>query len=43
MVVFDELHKHAGWRDFLKGFYDSYPDQTRILVTGSAKLERLLE
>lgn len=39
MVVFDELHKYIDWRDFLKGFYDTYPDQTRILVTGSAKLD----
>lgn len=37
-VVFDEIHKFKHWRDFLKGFYDSYPDDARILVTGSAKL-----
>lgn len=37
-VVFDEIHKFKQWRDFLKGFYDSYPDETRTLVTGSAKL-----
>ncbi|MCE9584404.1 MAG: AAA family ATPase, partial [Planctomycetes bacterium] len=22
VVVFDELHKHRRWRDFLKGFFD---------------------
>src|SRR3990167_3637739 len=27
MVVFDELHKYKHWRDFLKGFYDSYPNE----------------
>ena len=37
-IVFDEIHKFKNWRDFLKGFYDSFPDETRILVTGSAKL-----
>ena len=37
-IVFDEIHKFKHWRDFLKGFYDSYPDETRILVTGGAKL-----
>jgi len=39
IVCFDEIHKYAHWRDFLKGFYDSYPDQARILVTGSARLD----
>ena len=39
IIVLDELHKYLDWRDFLKGFYDSYPDQSRILVTGSAKLD----
>ena len=39
IICFDEIHKYPDWRDFLKGFYDSYPDKTRILVTGSAKLE----
>lgn len=39
IICFDEIHKYAHWRDFLKGFYDSYPDQSRILVTGSAKLD----
>lgn len=39
IICFDEIHKYTHWRDFLKGFYDSYPDQTRILVTGSAKLD----
>lgn len=39
LVVFDEIHKFQGWRDFLKGFYDSYPSQSHILVTGSAMLD----
>ncbi len=39
IICFDEIHKYPNWRDFLKGFYDSYPDKTRILVTGSAKLD----
>lgn len=39
IICFDELHKYLNWRDFLKGFYDSYPDKSRILVTGSAKLD----
>src|SRR3990167_6619739 len=39
LVVFDEIHKFNLWRDFLKGFYDSYPNKCHILVTGSAKLD----
>jgi len=37
--IFDEIHKHRGWRDFLKGVFDGRPDGQRILVTGSARLE----
>ncbi len=37
-IVFDELHKYAKWKAFLKGFYDAYKDQSHILVTGSQKL-----
>lgn len=39
LIVFDELHKFKQWRDFLKGFYDSYPHKCHIIVTGSAKLD----
>lgn len=39
VVVFDELHKHARWRAFLKGFFDTYEDRVRILVTGSARFD----
>ncbi len=39
VVVFDELHKHGRWRDFLKGFFDVYGDRVRMVVTGSARLE----
>lgn len=37
--VFDELHKFARWRNWLKGQYDHFHDRHSILVTGSAKLE----
>src|SRR5262245_61441791 len=39
LVVFDELHKHRKWKQFLKGFFDGYADQVRIAVTGSARLD----
>jgi len=39
-VVFDELHKHADWKNFLKGFYDAHQDLSwNILATGSARLD----
>lgn len=37
--VFDELHKYRKWRNFLKGVYDEFHGDRRILVTGSARLD----
>jgi len=37
--AFDELHKYRQWRNWLKGKYDKFGDQKKILVTGSAKLD----
>lgn len=39
LVIFDEIHKYAKWKQLLKGFYDRYMEQTRILVTGSARMD----
>ncbi len=36
---FDEIHKYRGWRNFLKGLYDTRTRGRRILVTGSARLD----
>lgn len=41
LIVFDEIHKMRGWKNFIKGVYDTMPANTRILVTGSAKLNAL--
>ena len=38
-VVFDEIHKFRNWRNYVKGFYDKNFDGTRILITGSARLD----
>lgn len=38
MIVFDEIHKFSKWKNFLKGFYDTYEDRVKIIVTGSSKL-----
>jgi hypothetical protein len=37
-VLFDELHKYPGWKQFLKGFFDAYGDELRIIVTGSGRM-----
>lgn len=38
-LLFDELHKYPRWKQFLKGFFDVYGDQVRIIVTGSSRLD----
>ncbi len=39
LLIFDEIHKMKGWKQFLKGAYDGRPTGQAILVTGSARLE----
>ena len=39
ILVFDELHKDKRWKAFLKGFFDVYGGRTRIMVTGSSRLD----
>lgn len=39
LLILDELHKMDGWKNYLKGVYDTKPDTMRILVTGSARLD----
>lgn len=39
-IIFDELHKYADWKNFIKGFYDKYlQPKWKIIVTGSARLD----
>lgn len=38
-VLFDELHKYPRWKSFLKGFFDSYAERARIVVTGSGRFD----
>ncbi len=39
VIVFDEIHKFSMWKTFLKGFFDTYGDRCRMIVTGSSKLD----
>ncbi len=39
LLIFDELHKYARWRNLIKGIYDTEKRFRWILVTGSARLD----
>ncbi|MEK7376750.1 MAG: AAA family ATPase, partial [Candidatus Margulisiibacteriota bacterium] len=39
LIIFDEIHKYKGWKNYLKGVYDSNKGRFKILVTGSARLD----
>lgn len=39
VALFDELHKFPRWKQLLKGFFDTYADEVRIIVTGSSRLD----
>jgi predicted AAA+ superfamily ATPase len=38
-ALFDELHKFGRWKQFLKGFFDTYSDSVNIMVTGSSRMD----
>ena len=38
-LIFDEIHKYKEWKNLLKGFFDTYGQYFKIVVTGSAKLD----
>jgi len=39
LVIFDEIHKMEGWKNYIKGVFDTKPGTLQILVTGSARLD----
>lgn len=39
LIVFDEIHKFKGWRNFVKGIYDTLKNTHQFLITGSARLD----
>jgi predicted AAA+ superfamily ATPase len=39
IVAFDEIHRYARWKTFLKGFFDVYGEAARMVVTGSSRLD----
>jgi uncharacterized protein len=39
LLILDEVHKYAHWRQAIKGLFDKRGHEVRILVTGSARLD----
>ena len=40
VVVFDEIHKYKNWKNFIKGFFDTYGrEKLKIILTGSSRLD----
>lgn len=39
LLLLDEIHKYARWRNLVKGLFDKHRSRLSILVTGSARLD----
>jgi hypothetical protein len=39
ILVYDEVHKYARWRNLVKGIWDTEKSRRQIIVTGSARLD----
>lgn len=39
LIVFDEIHKRRGWQRLIKGFWDTWKNTQKFIVTGSARLD----
>lgn len=38
LIILDELHKFKDWKNYIKGFFDTYKEDYKIILTGSARL-----
>ncbi len=39
LIIFDEVHKMKGWKNWIKGIYDTEGIKPQLLITGSAKFD----
>lgn len=39
LLILDEVHKNRKWRGLVKGLFDKFHPQLKVLVTGSARLD----
>ena len=37
-IIFDEIHKYPKWKNYIKGFFDTYEKNYNTIITGSARL-----
>lgn len=40
LVIFDEIHKHRVWKNYLKGIVDVFGGEYKFLVLGSGRLDQ---
>jgi predicted AAA+ superfamily ATPase len=40
LIILDEIHKFARWRNLVKGFYDTRKSEQSFIITGSARLDQ---
>jgi len=40
-LCMDEIHKYPGWKNILKDFFDSYGEEVKFIITGSARLDMM--
>ncbi len=39
LLIFDEIHKYKRWKTHIKGIYDKFKDERKIILTGSSRLD----
>lgn len=39
IIILDEVHKYARWRNLIKGIYDTQKSMHQFIITGSARLD----
>jgi hypothetical protein len=39
LIIFDEIHKYRRWKNYVKGVFDKNKENSKIIVTGSARLD----
>jgi len=42
VIILDEIHKFARWKNLVKGFFDTRKSETGFIITGSARLDHYL-
>ena len=43
LIILDEIHKYARWRNLVKGFFDTMKSEKTFIITGSARLDHYMK